>query len=134
SAIARKCRQVGRRGKQVPLLPHEAELLVGVGEGEITQLLAHQYRIQALHHRRRRAEGQQYSTSSSCSVIHSEGETKEEAAEAATATSAEAEHEVEETLPVEAAGDAEEQQPDAADPGSKYNFFCIFQAKIVFQI
>ncbi|PIO10698.1 hypothetical protein AB205_0039080 [Aquarana catesbeiana] len=66
-----------------------------------------------------------------CSVIQSEGEIQEEEPEAATPTSTEAEQEVEETCPVEAAGDAEE-QPDATDPGSKHNLFCIFQANIVF--
>ncbi|XP_073488909.1 uncharacterized protein [Aquarana catesbeiana] len=71
-------------------------------------------RLQAQRRRRQRAEEQESSTSS-CSVIQSEGETEEEA-EAATPTSAE--QEVEETCPVEAAGDAEE-QPDAADPGSE---------------
>lgn len=41
---------------------------------------------------------------------------------------------MEETCPVEAAGDAPEEgeQPDVADPGSKYNFFSIFQTNIVF--
>ncbi|XP_073459982.1 uncharacterized protein [Aquarana catesbeiana] len=73
-----------------------------------------QDRLQAQRRRRQRAEEQESSTSS-CSVIQSEGETEEEA-EAATPTSAE--QEVEETCPVEAAGDAEE-QPDAADPGSE---------------
>ncbi|PIN88292.1 hypothetical protein AB205_0181040, partial [Aquarana catesbeiana] len=67
SSIARKRRQLGRRGKQVPLLPHEAELLVGVGEDEITQLLAHQDRIQAQRRRRQRAEVQESSTSATCS-------------------------------------------------------------------
>ncbi|XP_073489004.1 uncharacterized protein [Aquarana catesbeiana] len=98
SSIARKRRQSGRRGKQVPLLPHEKELLAGVGEDEITQLLAHQDRIQAQRRQRQRAEEQESSTSATCT--------------------AEAEQEVEETCPVEAAGNAEE-QPDAADPGSE---------------
>ncbi|XP_073469160.1 uncharacterized protein [Aquarana catesbeiana] len=114
SSIARKRRQSGHRGKQVSLLPHEKELLAAVGEDEIKKLLAHQDRLQAQRRRRQRAEEQESSTSS-CSVIQSEGETEEEA-EAATPTSAE--QEVEETCPVEAAGDAEE-QPDAADPGSE---------------
>ncbi|PIO23196.1 hypothetical protein AB205_0140290 [Aquarana catesbeiana] len=119
SSIASKRRQLGgRRGKQLPLLPHEKELLAGVGEDEITQLLAHQDHIQAQCRRRQRAEEQESSTSSTCSVIQSEGETQEEEAEAATPTSAEAEQEVEETCPVEAAGDAEE-QPDVVDPGSE---------------
>ncbi|PIO28490.1 hypothetical protein AB205_0137060, partial [Aquarana catesbeiana] len=98
----------GRTGKQVPLLPHEKELLAAVGEDEINQLLAHQDRIQAQRHRRQRVEEQESSTSSTCSVIQSEGETQEEEAEAATPTSTEAEQEVEETCPVEAAGDAAE--------------------------
>ncbi|PIO22649.1 hypothetical protein AB205_0046540 [Aquarana catesbeiana] len=99
SSIAHKCKQLGGcRGKQVPLLPHEAELLVAVGEDEINQLLAHQDHIQAHRRRRQRAEEQESSTSSTCT--------------------AEAEQEVEETCPVEAAGDAAE-QPDAADPGSE---------------
>ncbi|XP_040203823.1 uncharacterized protein LOC120935829 [Rana temporaria] len=120
-SIARKRRQSGRRGKQVSLLPHEAELLAGIGEDEITQLLAHQDRIKAQRRRKRRAEEQESSTSSSCSVIQSEGEAQEEEAEAATPTSAEAEQEVEEICPVEAAGDAQDgvQQADASDPGSK---------------
>ncbi|XP_073457384.1 uncharacterized protein [Aquarana catesbeiana] len=113
-SIVRKRRQSGRRGKQVSLLPHEKELLAAVGEDEIKKLLAHQDRLQAQRRRRQRAEEQESSTSS-CSVIQSERETEEEA-EAATPTSAE--QEVEETCPVEAAGDAEE-QPDAADPGSE---------------
>ncbi|PIO29825.1 hypothetical protein AB205_0014500, partial [Aquarana catesbeiana] len=58
-------------------------------------------------------------------VIQSEGETEEEAEAATLTLTTEAEQEVEETCPVEAAG-------DAADPGSKHNFFCIFQANIVF--
>ncbi|PIO23197.1 hypothetical protein AB205_0140290 [Aquarana catesbeiana] len=99
SSIASKRRQLGgRRGKQLPLLPHEKELLAGVGEDEITQLLAHQDHIQAQCRRRQRAEEQESSTSSTCT--------------------AEAEQEVEETCPVEAAGDAEE-QPDVVDPGSE---------------
>ncbi|PIO24948.1 hypothetical protein AB205_0121830 [Aquarana catesbeiana] len=56
SSIARTRRQLGgRRGKQVPLLPHEAELLAAVGEDEINQLLAHQDRIQDQCRRRQRA-------------------------------------------------------------------------------
>ncbi|PIO10219.1 hypothetical protein AB205_0088480, partial [Aquarana catesbeiana] len=47
SSIARKRRQSGCRGKQVPLLPHEKELLAAVGEDEIRKLLAHQDRLQA---------------------------------------------------------------------------------------
>ncbi|XP_073479678.1 uncharacterized protein [Aquarana catesbeiana] len=87
-SIARKRRQLGggRTGKQVPLLPHEKELLAAVGEDEINQLLAHQDRIQAQRHRRQRVEEQESSTSSTCSVIQSEGETQEEEAEAATPT------------------------------------------------
>ncbi|PIO09592.1 hypothetical protein AB205_0074040 [Aquarana catesbeiana] len=66
SSIARKHRQSGRRGKQVPLLPHEKELLPTVGEDEIRKLLAHQDRLQAQRCRRQRAE-EQSSTSSTCS-------------------------------------------------------------------
>ncbi|PIO15903.1 hypothetical protein AB205_0208250 [Aquarana catesbeiana] len=110
SSIAWKRRQLGRRGKQVPLLPHEAELLAGVGEDEITQLLAHQDRMQAQRRRRQRAEEQEPSTPATCSVIQAEGKTQEKEAEAATPTSAEAEQEVEETCPLEAAGDAEKSQ------------------------
>ncbi|XP_077345972.1 uncharacterized protein LOC143989623 isoform X1 [Lithobates pipiens] len=120
-SIARKRRQAGRRGKCVRLLPHEAELLAGVGEEEITQLLSHQDHIQAQRRRKRRAEEEESSTSSTCSVIQSEGDTEEEEPEAATPTSAEADQEVEEICPAEAAGDAPEEgdQPDAADPGSE---------------
>ncbi|XP_073466900.1 uncharacterized protein [Aquarana catesbeiana] len=123
SSIARKRSQLGRRGKQVPLLPHEAELLARVGEDEITQLLAHQDCIQAQRRRRRRAEEHESSTSSTCSVIQSEGETQEEAAEAATPTSAEAEQEVEETCPVEAAGDAEDGEQTRQIQGVKSSSF-----------
>ncbi|PIO28067.1 hypothetical protein AB205_0048210 [Aquarana catesbeiana] len=84
SSIARKRRQSGRRGKQVPLLPHEKELLAAVVEDEIRKLLAHQDLLQAQRHRRQREE-EQSSTSSTCSVIQSEGETEEEA-EATTPT------------------------------------------------
>ncbi|PIO10687.1 hypothetical protein AB205_0056530 [Aquarana catesbeiana] len=76
SSIARKHRQSGRRGKQVSLFPHEKELLAG--EDEIRKLLAHQDRLQAQRCRRQMAE-EQSSTSSTCSVIQSEGETEEEA-------------------------------------------------------
>ncbi|XP_077350090.1 uncharacterized protein LOC143998389 isoform X2 [Lithobates pipiens] len=123
SSIARKRRQSGRRGKRVPLLPHEAELLEGIGEEEISQLLAHQDRIQE-RRRKPRPEEESSSSSSSAStpslvIMQSEGETEEEGeAEAATPTSAE--QEVEETCPGEAAGDAPEgDQPDAADAGSE---------------
>ncbi|XP_077340553.1 uncharacterized protein LOC143984114 [Lithobates pipiens] len=122
-SIARKRRQSGRRGKRVPLLPHEAELLEGIGEEEISQLLAHQDRIQE-RRRKPRPEEESSSSSSSAStpslvIMQSEGETEEEEeAEAATPTSAE--QEVEETCPGEAAGDAPEgDQPDAADAGSE---------------
>ncbi|PIN95362.1 hypothetical protein AB205_0042950 [Aquarana catesbeiana] len=71
-----------------------------------------------MRRRRQRAEEQESSMSATCSVIQSEGETQEEEAEAATPTSSEAEQEVEETCPVVAVGD-EEEQPDAADPGSE---------------
>ncbi|PIO10127.1 hypothetical protein AB205_0015700, partial [Aquarana catesbeiana] len=67
SSIACKRRQLGCRGKQVPLLPHEKELLAGVGEDEITQLLAHQDHIQAQRCRRQRVEEQESSTSAMCS-------------------------------------------------------------------
>ncbi|XP_073468934.1 uncharacterized protein [Aquarana catesbeiana] len=117
SSIAHKRRQSGRRGKQVPLLPHEKELLAAVGEDEIRKLLAHQDCLQAQRHRRQRTE-EQSSTSSTCSVIQSEGETEDEVEAATPTLTTEAEQEVEETCPVEAAGDAAE-QPDAADPGSE---------------
>ncbi|PIO27603.1 hypothetical protein AB205_0163830, partial [Aquarana catesbeiana] len=58
SSIVRKRRQSGRRGKQVPLLLHEKELLAAVGEDEIRKLLAHQDRLQAQRRRRQRAEEQ----------------------------------------------------------------------------
>ncbi|XP_077321264.1 uncharacterized protein LOC143958276 [Lithobates pipiens] len=121
SSIARKRRQSGRRGKRVPLLPHEAELLEGIGEEEINQLLAHQDRIQERRRKRRPEEESSSSASTSSLIIQSEGETEEEEeAEVATPTSAEAEQEVEETCPGEAAGDAPEgDQPDAADAGSE---------------
>ncbi|XP_077308518.1 uncharacterized protein LOC143927912 [Lithobates pipiens] len=106
SSIARKRRQSGHRGKQVPLLPHEAELLEGIWEEEIEQLLSHQDRIQE-RRRKQRAEEEESSASTSSLIIQSQGETEEEEeAEAATPTSAEAEQEVEE--PLEAAGDAPE--------------------------
>ncbi|XP_077345969.1 uncharacterized protein LOC143989620 isoform X4 [Lithobates pipiens] len=120
SSIARKRRQAGHRGNRVRLLPHEAELLAGVGEEEITQLLSHQDRIQAQRRRKRRAEEEESSMSSTCSVIQSEEETEEEE-EPEVATPTSADQEVEETCPGEAAGDVPEEgdQPDAADPGSE---------------
>ncbi|XP_073447984.1 uncharacterized protein [Aquarana catesbeiana] len=126
SSIAHKHRQSGHTGKQVSLLPHEKELLAAVGEDEIRKLLAHQDHLQAQRRRRQRAE-EQSSTSSTCSVIQSEGETEEEAEAATPRLTTEAEQEVE-ICPVEAAGDAAE-QPDAADPGSKHNFF-VFSRQI----
>ncbi|XP_077331931.1 uncharacterized protein LOC143974428 [Lithobates pipiens] len=123
SSIARKRRQSGRRGKRVPLLPHEAELLEGIGEEEISQLLSHQDRIQE-RRRKPRPEEESSSSSSSAStpslvIMQSEGETEEEE-EAVAATPTSAEQEVEETCPGEAAGDAPEgDQPDAADAGSE---------------
>ncbi|XP_077337675.1 uncharacterized protein LOC143982652 isoform X1 [Lithobates pipiens] len=120
SSIARKRRQSGRRGNRVPLLPHEAELLEGIGGEEINQLLAHQDRIQERRRKPRPEEESSWSSASTPSlIIQSEGETEEEEeAEAATPTSAE--QEVEETCPGEAAGDAPEgDQPDAADAGSE---------------
>ncbi|PIO30502.1 hypothetical protein AB205_0063060 [Aquarana catesbeiana] len=76
SSIARKHRQLGgHRGKQVPLLPHEKELLAAVGEDEIRKLLVHQDRLQAQCRRRQRAEEQEFSTSSMCSKYCSSSNT-----------------------------------------------------------
>ncbi|XP_040197422.1 uncharacterized protein LOC120937121 [Rana temporaria] len=167
-SIVRKRRQPGRGGKRVSLLPHEADLLSGIGEDEITQLQAHQdrikaqrrqkrraeelesssssprsaiqsegetqeeeaeaatptYRIKAQRRQKRRAEELESSSSSPRSAIQSEGETQEEEAEAATTTSTEAEQEVEEICPGEAAGSAGDaqdgvQQPGASGPGNQ---------------
>ncbi|XP_040203648.1 uncharacterized protein LOC120935661 [Rana temporaria] len=85
-SIVRKRRQPGRGGKRVSLLPHEADLLSGIGEDEITQLQAHQDRIKAQRRQKRRAEELESSSSSPRSAIQSEGETQEEEAEAATPT------------------------------------------------
>ncbi|XP_077337676.1 uncharacterized protein LOC143982652 isoform X2 [Lithobates pipiens] len=88
SSIARKRRQSGRRGNRVPLLPHEAELLEGIGGEEINQLLAHQDRIQERRRKPRPEEESSWSSASTPSlIIQSEGETEEEEeAEAATPT------------------------------------------------
>ncbi|XP_040203600.1 uncharacterized protein LOC120935616 [Rana temporaria] len=123
-SIVRKRRQPGRGGKRVSLLPHEADLLTGIGEDEITQLQAHQDRIKAQRRQKRRAEELESSSSSPRSAIQSEGETQEEEAEAATTTSTEAEQEVEEICPGEAAGSAGDaqdgvQQPGASGPGNQ---------------
>ncbi|XP_040197423.1 uncharacterized protein LOC120930264 isoform X2 [Rana temporaria] len=123
-SIVRKRRQPGRGGKRVSLLPHEADLLSGIGEDEITQLQAHQDRIKAQRRQKRRAEELESSSSSPRSAIQSEGETQEEEAEAATPTSTEAEQEVEEICPGEAAGSAGDaqdgvQQPGASGPGNQ---------------
>ncbi|XP_040185813.1 uncharacterized protein LOC120918339 [Rana temporaria] len=121
TSIVCKRRQPGRGGKPVSLLPHEADLLAGIGEEEITQLQAHQDRIKAQRRQKRRAEELESSSSSPRSAIQSEGETQEEEAEAATPTSTEAEQEVEEICPGEVAGDAQDgvQQPGASGPGNQ---------------
>ncbi|XP_040210563.1 uncharacterized protein LOC120941309 [Rana temporaria] len=104
--------------------PRSAIQSEGETQEEEAEAATPTYRIKAQRRQKRRAEELESSSSSPRSAIQSEGETQEEEAEAATTTSTEAEQEVEEICPGEAAGSAGDaqdgvQQPGASGPGNQ---------------